>query len=78
MQVAVVLSGRAANYSIEGPTQAQARKMAAYRQAVLAKSAAALAAGDDERAFDLDCEAMDVEVNLNRYGFNLNTGRRAR
>ena len=56
---------------IEGPTAAQARKMAAYRLDLLASAGEALAVGDDDRAFELDCQAFDVEADLVRYGFTL-------
>ena len=69
MQVAVALSSRTRNYNIEGPTQAQARKMAARRVELLAQAKAALAAGDDDRAFEFDCAAMDVEADLINFGF---------
>jgi len=69
MQVAVALSSRVRNYNIEGPTQAQARKMAARRADLLAKAQTALAAGDDDRAFDYDCAAMDIEADLIGFGF---------
>jgi hypothetical protein len=63
---------------IEGPTKAQARRMAAYRQSLLASAEAALKAGNDEVAFDRDCEAMDIEMDLRPYGFNIDTGHPAR
>lgn len=63
---------------MEGPTNAQAKRMAAYRQTLLASAAAALAAGNDDIAFDRDCEAMDVEMDLASYGFDINTGRPVR
>ena len=60
---------------MEGPTNAQARKMAARRLNLLAQAEEALAAGQDERAFDLDCDAMDIEMDLTTYGFKLTNGR---
>ena len=68
MQVAVALSSRTRNYNIEGPTRAQARKMATRRQELLTK-AAALLATDADRAFDLDCAALDIETDLINFGF---------
>jgi hypothetical protein len=53
----------------EGPTRAQVRKMVAVRMGYLASAQTALAAGHDERAFDLDCLAFDIEADLTRYGF---------
>jgi len=78
MQATIALRPAAANYNIEGPTQKQARKMATYRKDLLTKAQVALEAGDDGRAFDLDCRAMDVECDLNRFGFNVETGRPVR
>jgi len=69
MQVAVALSSRVRNYNIEGPTRAQARKMAARRVDLLAQAKAALAAGNDDQAFEFDCAAMDIETDLINFGF---------
>ena len=44
MSVPVALDLRVRNYNIEGPTRAQARKMAARRTDLLAKAQTALAA----------------------------------
>lgn len=74
----VLNTRRTANNNIEGPTNAQARRMAAYRQRLMADAQSALAAGDDERAFDLDCQAWDIESDLQRFGFNTENGRVAR
>jgi hypothetical protein len=60
---------------MEGPTNAQARRMAARRNAMIEQSAAATAAGNDDLAFDFDCEAWDIERDLTTYGFSLTTGR---
>jgi len=57
--------------AMEGPTNREARKMAARRTSLLESSAAATAAGNDELAFDLDCDAWDIERDLNEYGFTL-------
>ena len=38
-------------------------------QDLLAKAQAALAAGDDYRAFEFDCVAMDIETDLINFGF---------
>lgn len=51
---------------IEGPTKEQAVKMAQRRQGLLQRARQALQDGQDERAFNLDCEAFDLEVDLNR------------
>lgn len=69
MSVPVALDLRVRNYDIEGPTRAQARKMAARRTDLLAKAQAARAAGDDDRAFEFDCAAMDIETDLINFGF---------
>ena len=59
-----------ANYdALEGPTRKQAAKMADRRKCLLGLAAKALAAGNDDRAFDYDCAAMDIETDLNKYGF---------
>lgn len=60
---------------MEGPTNAQARRMAARRTTIIEQGAAAIAAGNDALAFDLDCEAWDIERDLTTYGFSLTTGR---
>jgi hypothetical protein len=69
MSVPVALDLRVRNYEIEGPTRVQARKMAGRRIDLLAKAQAALAAGDDDRAFEYDCAAMDIETDLINFGF---------
>lgn len=69
MMVPTALHLRTRNYDIEGPTRAQARKMAARRVDLLALAQQALADGDDDRAFEYDCAAMDIEVDLRRFGF---------
>lgn len=69
MFVPVALDLRVRNYEIEGPTRVQARKMAARRLDLLAKARTALAAGDDDRAFEFDCAALDVEADLIRFGY---------
>lgn len=61
-----VLRSKAA---IEGPTRKQATKMAAHRAVLQSAAAAALARGDEATAFDLDCEAWDIEAQLSLYGF---------
>jgi hypothetical protein len=55
--------------AIEGPTRAQARRMAARRLELLEKARTALAAGRDDEAFELDCSAWDVERDLRAYGY---------
>ena len=75
ISVPVALNPRVRNYNIEGPTRAQARKMAARRTELLAKAQTALAAGDDNRAFEFDCEAFDVEADLITFGFGSLIGR---
>ena len=57
------------NERIEGPTAAQAKRMSVYRRELLAKAQTALATGNDDRAFDLDCHAFDIEADLRTYGF---------
>lgn len=69
MDVPVALRSEVRNYNIEGPTRKQAHKMAAWRRVLLTRSAAALAAGEHSRAFDLDCAAFDVEADLIRFGY---------
>ena len=69
MSVPVALDLRVRNYNIEGPTRAQARKMAARRTDLLAKAQTALAAGNDDQAFEFDCAAMDIETDLINFGF---------
>ena len=69
MQVPTALAGRTRNYSIEGPTGAESRKMAARRQELLAKAQAALTAGNDDQAFEYDCAALDIETDLASFGF---------
>ena len=59
---------------IEGPTPKQAKKMAAHRLELLDQARTALAAGDDDKAFDLDCAAWDIEALLVTYGRNVETG----
>lgn len=69
IQVSIALSSRTANYRFEGPTKAQARKMASRRQSLLTLAAGALDAGNDDQAFEYDCAAMDIESDLIRFGF---------
>jgi len=57
------------NDHLQGPTRAQARRMATYRQELLAKAQTALSTGNDDQAFDLDCHAFEIESDLRRYGF---------
>jgi hypothetical protein len=64
-----VKSGVLQKQAIEGPTRAQARRMAARRLELLAKAAAAMAADDHARALELDCSAWDVERDLRTYGY---------
>ncbi len=66
------------NQKIQGPTKAQARRMAALRHRKLAEATAALAAGKDDLAFTLDCFAMDLEMDLAHYGFDIETGKEIR
>ena len=69
MDVPTVLRAEVRNYGIEGPTRKQAHKMAAWRRELLTRSAAAMDAGQHDRAFELDCMAFDVEADLIRFGF---------
>lgn len=66
------------NAAIEGPSKAQAVKMAKLRQNLLAEAAAHLAAGRDERAFGCDERAFDLECDLRDYGFDVETGKVAK
>lgn len=63
---------------IEGPTRKQAARMATLRARWISEAREAEAAGDDDRAFDLDCRAWDLEMDLARYGFDRVTGRAVR
>lgn len=63
--------------AIEGPTAKQAARMAAYRTSLIELARAAETAGNDDKAFEFDCEAMDIEGDLARYGFDL-AGKRVR
>jgi hypothetical protein len=78
MAYIVARADRAANYNIEGPTRKEAARMADLVKRHKADAEAASAAGDDDRAFDLDCRAFDLEVDLRRFGFNPATGRPTR
>jgi len=60
--------------TIEGPSRRQAVAMANYRKKLLARARTAVAVRDDEKAFELDCEAWDVENDLSCYGFDIETG----
>jgi hypothetical protein len=72
------LTQKRQNERIEGPTNAQARKLARLRTENLAAARIAEAAGRDESAFDLDCAAWDLEADLRAYGFDIETGRPVR
>ena len=69
IQVPIALAGTVANYRFEGPTQAQARKMATRRQQLLTLARTALAAGNDDQAFEYDAAAFDIETDLVSFGF---------
>lgn len=69
---------RTANNEFHGPTIKQAAKLATYRHGLIAKARQAEATGQDERAFDLDCDAMDIEMDLRSFGFDVETGRKVR
>lgn len=62
---------------IEGPTRKEALKMAARRVTLLAMAREAVEQGQDDRGFRFDCEAWDIEVDLQSYGFDI-TGRPVR
>lgn len=79
MQVAIALdSDKAAKARIEGPTANQAVRMAQRRQELLEREQMALAAGNNDLAFNLGCDAFDLESSLIEYGFNSQTGKRVR
>ena len=63
-----VNTARLARENIEGPSRRQATKMRGLRRRYLAAAAAALEAGNDDRAFDLDCMAFDIETTLRTFG----------
>ena len=67
--------GRSANYDIEGPTKTQAVKMAQLRQRHLADAEAARQRGDDDTAFNKDEQAFDLETDLRKFGYNVDTGK---
>lgn len=77
MQVAIAARNRQTE-RIEGPTRAQAVRMAATRTRFLTRAQVALAAGDGATAYNLDESAFDLEVDLRRYGFDPETGRPVR
>lgn len=63
--------------SIEGPTPKQARKMAQTRQDFLARARELVEAGGKRNqlaAAELDFDAWDIEMDLNRFGFDPDTG----
>jgi hypothetical protein len=70
--------GRRQREAIEGPSRRQAVAMAAWRRELVAQARTAETAGDDDTAFERDCEAWDVENDLRRYGFDIETGRPVR
>lgn len=68
------LPDRAANDLINSPTRAEVNRMRERRLDLLAKAAAILAADpsdSDERAYNLDTEAFDIECDLRLYGHEL-------
>lgn len=67
--------GRSANYDIEGPTKTQAAKMAQLRQRHLADAEAARQRGDDDTAFNKDEQAFDLETDLRKFGYDVDTGK---
>jgi hypothetical protein len=75
ISVPVALSSRTRNYNIEGPSRAQAVKMATLRQRHLTDAETARQRGDDDAAFSKDEQAFDLETDLRRFGFNVDTGR---
>ena len=64
--------------AIEGPSAAQAKRMAATRRDFLASEQAHLAAGRDDAAFNTGCAAFDIECDLVAYGFDITTGKRVK
>lgn len=70
-------AARGSKARIEGPTLAQAKRMAARRLELLKREQEALSAGDDDTAFNLGCDAFDLEVDLISYGFDSTTGKRS-
>lgn len=66
-------------HAIEGPSLRQARKMARVRQEWLAQARELVATGrkqDRLIAFQLDCDAWDVEMDLTQFGFDPDTGKK--
>lgn len=63
--------------SIEGPSKTQAIRLAQTRRDFIAK-AREIENSNPDVAFELDCEAMDMESTLMRYGFDIETGRSVR
>lgn len=70
ISLAVAVNPRRSVQMFEGPSKGQVAKMRKTRTALLAEAAEALAAGRDERAFDLDCRAFDIEATLTEYGYS--------
>jgi hypothetical protein len=66
---------RSANYDIEGPTKTQAVKMAQLRQRHLADAETARQRGDDDTAFNKDEQAFDLETDLRKFGYDVDTGK---
>lgn len=71
LSVGIAVNPRHARALFEGPSRAQVKKMRATRLEKLAAAKAALEAGHDERAFDLDCAAFDIECTLRQYGYEV-------
>jgi hypothetical protein len=78
--VLVNLAGNdtARKQAIEGPTRAQAKRMALAAREMRAKSATLAAQGRDAAAFNVDCDVMDIENDLYLFGFDPRTGLKSR
>lgn len=56
---------------MEGPTRKQVARMRRFVTEKRAAAQAALAAGNDDLAFTLDCAAFDTECVLRDYGYEV-------
>jgi hypothetical protein len=68
------LPDRALNAAINGPTREEVNRMRERRLALIAKSAAALAADpndSDDIALNADFDAWDIERDLTEWGHEL-------
>lgn len=59
---------RAAREDANGPTKAEAKRMAEFRLHLISR-ARTLETSDPDRALENDLRAFDLEVDLRRYGF---------